>query len=121
VGEELTQVVHFRDNPLRGTSSAPFWTWGPYQSPTPGTPVLALTDLGIGGPAVHPDRSTEEEWLTFARQLAESSCPLVVLVPYPERRWPRRLAQEIVLLSWDRATTVGTVARKIRHGHEVRS
>jgi hypothetical protein len=120
MGEELTTVFHFRDNPLREAGAGPLWTWGPYRPPNPGTPALVLTDLGIGGPAIHPDRSTEEEWLTFARQLAERSCPLVVLVPYPERRWPRRLAQEIILLSWDRTTTVGTVARKIRHGHEVR-
>jgi hypothetical protein len=118
VGEELTAVAHFRNNPLRGMGVNP-WTWGPYRPPYPGTPVLALTDLAIGGPVLDPDRSNEGEWLRFTERLAHASCPLVALVPYPERRWPRRLKRQMTLVCWDRSTTVGAIFRQIRRGHEV--
>jgi len=118
VGTESTSVAHFRNNPLRGTGVNP-WTWGPYRPPHPGTPVLALTDLAIGGPVLDPDRSSEGEWLTFAARLAHASCPLVAFVPYPERRWPRRLKRQTALICWDRSTTVGAIFRRIRRGHEV--
>lgn len=119
VGDEASAVVQFRNNPLRGAGATP-WTWGPYRPPHPGTPVLALTDLGIGGPLLDPDRSNEREWLTFAERLAHAACPFVALVPYPEQRWPRKLRRQITIISWDRSTTVGEVFRKIRRGHEVR-
>jgi hypothetical protein len=119
VGYEATAVVQFRNNPLRGAGVTP-WTWSSYRPPHPGTPVLALTDLGIGGPALDPDRSDEAEWLTFAERLTHASCPLVALIPYPERRWPRKLRRQITIVCWDRSTTVGAIFRKIRRGHEVR-
>jgi len=118
VGDESTSVAHFRNNPLRGTGVNP-WTWGAYRPPHPGTPVLALTDLAIGGPTLDPDRSSEDEWLAFAERLAQASCPVVALVPYPERRWPRKLKGKMTLVCWDRSTTVGAIFRQIRRGHKV--
>jgi hypothetical protein len=120
IGKDSTEILHFRDNPLRGAGSGAIWTWQSYACPAPGTPVLALSDLGIGGPFLNPDRSSTSEWLSFAEKLSGHSCPLIAFVPYPENRWPPELARQMTLVCWDRPTTVGTISRKIRHGHEVR-
>lgn len=120
IGKESISTLRFRDNPFRGAGPGPVWTWQPYVLPAPGTPVMVISDLGIGGPLLNPDRSSIDEWLAFARKLREQSCPLIAFVPYPENRWPSELVKQIALVCWDRSTTVGTICRKIRHGHEVR-
>jgi hypothetical protein len=107
VGDSRVQVLQFRDSPIRNAGSGPIWTWKPYVPPEPGSPVLALTDLGIGGPAVHPGRSRPNEWAALASRLRRRSCPLVAFVPYGPERWPRRLARMMTIVEWDRSATVG--------------
>lgn len=107
VGDSRVQVLQFRDSPTRGAGSGPIWTWKPYVPPEPGSPVLALTDLGIGGPAIHPRRSRPNEWAALASRLRRRSCPLVAFVPYGPERWPRRLARMVTIVEWDRSATVG--------------
>lgn len=113
VGEGRTRELQFRYCPLRGAGPGPIWTWGPYEPPDPGTPVFALTDLGLGGPAFLLDRATEDEWLSFEARLRTRSCPLIALVPYPADRWPRSLAQAMTILTWDRTTKARAVQRTL--------
>jgi hypothetical protein len=119
VGIHATAILQFRSCPTRKVGVGPVWTWRGYQPPQPGTPVLLLTDLGIGGPSLRLQRSRTEEWQSFARTLSRHSCPLVAFVPYPPERWPTRLMQEMIILQWDRATTFGTVRKAIGPWHEV--
>jgi hypothetical protein len=111
---KATLVYYFADCPLRNAGPDSVSSWDRYRPPHPRTPVLVISDFGIGGSILHPARSLREEWLRFARLLADAQCPVVGLIPYPPARWPSDLAPEIRLLTWDRGITVGTVITHIR-------
>jgi hypothetical protein len=89
VGRSAVEPVSFRDAPTRGALPEGRRRWQDYVPPAAGTPVLAITDLGIGGPPTHPARARAGEWADFAAQLDRRESALVALVPYPRSRWPR--------------------------------
>jgi hypothetical protein len=107
VGDEAVRVRRFSECPSRGTGDGPVWTWGPYEPPPPATPVLLLTDFGIGGPAHHPQRAYRDEWELFLDLLERRGCPVSALVPYPPERQPCWARERMTLLTWDRSTTAG--------------
>jgi hypothetical protein len=88
----------------------------PYRAPPAGTPVLLLSDLGIGQAA--GDAMPENVWLRFARRIRKAGCPVIAFVPYPVSRWPAALTRRLALIPWDRPTTPGHVRRRIGIGHE---
>ena len=104
VGEDLVDVRSFRRTPANGCGSGPLWTWSPYQPPRTVLPLVLLTDLGIGGSTVSTDRASEQEWLRFFSTVPEE-LPIIVLNPYPPRRWPAALTDRAVILQWDRVTS----------------
>lgn len=102
VGDELVNVQRFVGTPLRKAGAGPAFTWDRYASPPPGTPVVVVSDVGIGWPPLHgADRATENEWLAFAQRLAAADCPLTIIVPYPPARWPKRLARAARQVAWE--------------------
>jgi hypothetical protein len=109
VGARQTEVLAFCDAPLRGVMLDGIGEPVPYRAPRSGVPVLAITDLGLGGRRRWLDRGLEDEWLALARRLASRGCRLVVLVPFPPERWPRRLARRALLVAWDRTTVPSSV------------
>jgi hypothetical protein len=111
VGREQVQVFYFKDCPIYGVETEADVRFIPFEPPPPATPVLLLSDLGIATPAFSFRRSTTQDWLRLANQLREAACPLLALVPYPRRRWPRRLSKELTIIQWDRGTTAAGVRR----------
>jgi hypothetical protein len=115
VGRSAVTQASFRNSPTRGVLPAGEWRWQKrFRPPAPGTPVLAVSDLGLGGPSVYPARARPDEWLGLARLLARRGSALVTLVPYPEDRWPLRIAAAFTVLPWDRSTTLSTVLSALR-------
>ena len=110
---KATPVYYFADCPLRDVGPDSVASWDHYRPPHPRTPVLVISDFGIGGPPLHPRRSRLEEWARFAQLLADAECPVAGLTPYPPDRWRTGLARHIPLLTWDRGITVGTVITRI--------
>jgi hypothetical protein len=114
--DDRIDLFHFIGCPNRGCSSGPRSEWLPWRPPSQGTPVVALTDLGIGGSIFDNERGLTSEWLTFASRVETLGCPLIALVPYAADRWPARLARRMRLLHWsERATT-----RQITHARRKR-
>ncbi len=109
VGEGRVQRLRFRGTPLRGTSARPGRARAPYVPPPPETPVLLLTDLGIGRPEGSRDPATAAEWRAFADVVRRAGCPAVALVPYAPARWPHDLGRALAIVPWDRSTDVATV------------
>lgn len=106
-GPDGFEVVHFARTPLDppGAGTGPMWTWRPYRPQLPGQPVLVLSDLGALSPP--GDRiDVEDGWRRFATLLHEAGCPLVALVPAPQRRLPTLLRSVIAVVPWDRPTGV---------------
>lgn len=114
VGRGAVWLLQFRRCPTRGAGAGPIWTWKGYVPPRPGTPVLLLSDLGMGGPHFDPSRPRVKEWRDFTRRVHRCGCPLLAFVPWPEERWPAGLSRSITLLRWDRGTTVRSVDRAVR-------
>ena len=111
VGREQVQVFYFKDCPIYGVEAETDGRFIPFQSPPPATLVLLLSDLGIARPAFSFRRGTTHDWLRLANRLHEAACPLLALVPYPRRRWPRRLSKALTIVQWDRVTTAAGVRR----------
>ncbi len=116
VGREQTEVVMFAGTPLRKAGRGPRHRWGRWAPPPRGTPVLLLTDLGIGGPLLSRDRATLGEWLRFREEVRRAGCPLLAFVPYEPRRWPVELVRGMTVLPWDRGVTVSVVRHAVRPG-----
>lgn len=110
VGAELTQVRYFADVPTRGAGPGSRRTWRPYRTPSPGTRVLIVSDLGVGGPLLHPRRASIAEWYQVLDEIDRAGCTALALVPYPVDRVPTELTRLLSSLTWDRTTTVSTVA-----------
>lgn len=101
IGEGLVEVGWFLDDPF-GESH-------PTKAAAPGTPVLLLTDLGIGGGGARRRWPKPDHLREFSRQLAARGSPTLALVPYPADRWPPGMSNSITMVFWDRQTTVSDV------------
>ncbi len=104
VGAEGVEVVSFADAPLRGVRRGRARTREPYAPPPPGTRVLIVSDLGVGGRTLNPLRADPEEWLGFIDEIEHAECSAVALVPFSRRRIPASLAARLPLVTWDRGT-----------------
>jgi hypothetical protein len=98
-GDALIDVRRIHEIP---DPADPFSPWDP---PPPGTPVLALTDLGLAGRNECPAPDLAAAWRSAAATLAARGSSLTALVPYPAARWPGELAACMRLVPWDRSTT----------------
>ena len=98
VGQGLVEVHPIHEVPDEADASTP---WAP---PPNGTPVLALTDLGLGGRADRVPSELIAAWRRAAALLASRGSSLIALVPYPRERWPA-VGDFMRLVVWDRETT----------------
>jgi hypothetical protein len=106
-GDDRVAVLRFSGSPLRcgpGGRS----TWRTYTPPEPPRGVLALTTFGRDGqaPVAH--------WLALAAAAAAAECRLVILAACTAARVPPQIRRAIPVLEWDRATSLQSVARKVR-------
>ncbi|HEV7508134.1 MAG TPA: hypothetical protein VGS07_24845 [Thermoanaerobaculia bacterium] len=115
VGRDSAQVLDFEGNPSWGVGTGSQEEWEEdfeRWRPPAGTPVLALTDLGIGtGYGVRPVHPAA--WRAFADRLRRAGCPLVAFIPYAPERWPADLGRALHILPWDRGTSARTVRRAL--------
>lgn len=110
VGHSQVEMRMFDEVLQHGCGSGPIWTWTAYKPPPPGTPALVLTDLGLsGGDGTSPADERGPQWLDIAGRLKANGSPLAFFVPYGSDRWPPALSGALVLIEWDRSTTVGAV------------
>jgi hypothetical protein len=109
-------VLYFVGCPGRGCGAGPRKKWSPWRPPSSGTPVVALTDVGIGGPIFDPERGQTSEWLDFASQLKGLGNPLAALVPYSADRWPIPLTKVMLFLHWSERAS----ARQVTHARRRR-
>ena len=120
VGWDRVETLYFDDSPLHKMYEGDRYgkTLG-YAPPTPGTPVVVLTDLGLAGRRSTRFGATETEWLKFAKLVRGAECPLLALTPYGPVRTPRRLRDAMYVLLWDRVTNVSRVRSTVGHGLEL--
>jgi hypothetical protein len=81
-----------------------------------GAPHLVLTDLGktVLPRGVSGEPTRDEDWIQFARWVKQDlGARAVVLTPQSPRKLPVALRKELLILSWDRRTSVQTARRAI--------
>jgi len=110
VGAERVRVVGFDTCP---GASADAETGG-FQ-PRPGTPVLAVTDLGLVRAPAYARAAAAAAWLDLNRALTAAAAPLTILTPYPrERLEAGAVLRQLRIVIWDRGLTARKVARPRR-------
>lgn len=87
VGRDKAEILRFAGDPRRA-GSGPEAGWKTYAPPPPMVPVIAVTDLGLGGAI---DAVSPAVWLAFAVQLKARGNPLVILTPNSPGEWPAQL------------------------------
>ena len=107
------RVNRFVGSPLRG-AGAGSRPWPAYRPPRPPTPVLVLTDLGLGPTGDVGERADVAEWLRFAHIVARAGGRVAALVPGPRTRVPASLLRAVDVVEWDDTTTTATVRRLVR-------
>ena len=76
--------------------------WRPlvrYPVPTPGTPVLVVSDLGC----LSATDARRQQWQALGQRLYQNGCQPVALMPCPSRWWDAALTRWFTPVSWDRA------------------
>lgn len=114
VGPEHTEVQQFEGSPSRGVRPRASAEFQPFEPPPSRTPILVLSDLGIGASSLSAERAELAEWLSFGEGAHRSGCRVVALVPYSPARWPRALQRRMHLIHWDRHTTARTVLQALQ-------
>lgn len=120
-GDKRVEVLYFNGIPGYEVEFEEDADIKDYKPPSFGTPVLVITDLGIGEVPFSMDRSSPTDWVVFSKTLQDAGCPLRVLTPYPPARWPERLKGLFGIIHWDLSVTVSAVRRfrKLsKSGHE---
>ncbi|HEX8699740.1 MAG TPA: hypothetical protein VF815_12930 [Myxococcaceae bacterium] len=114
VGPDRTEVHQFEGAPSRGVRSRARDELQPFEPPPSETPLLVLSDLGIGADALSEERVETAEWLRFERVARRAGSRVVVLVPYSPGRWPRALQRGMSLVHWDRRTTARAILQALQ-------
>ncbi len=109
LADDRLEIHEFSACPVRGLLSKHDDELENWKPPRRGTPILVLTDLGLGGPRFGIERATVAEWLAFANSARTLGHALIGLIPYEAKRWPARLARAMALLHWSERTTVSKV------------
>jgi hypothetical protein len=112
LSESKVDVRVFARCPIFGAGRPADDSWKPFRPPSAGTPILLITDLGIG--AEDHERATPKEWNAFIDLTSAAGCPLLALNPYAPHRWPPGLARRITVVSWRRALSAQTARKAAR-------
>jgi hypothetical protein len=102
LGEERVRIAICEGAPtgghVFGAASRDVVAWKP---PGPGALVVAITDMGVGGPRGTPRHSQGAGWQAFAKHVAEYDARLRVLTPFPIARAPAGLEDVSDIVPWD--------------------
>lgn len=116
IGLAATRVFSFNTNPLEAvhwTAEGKRESWAPE-----GRPLLAATDFGIQG---RSGRAVPNPgWRELTERCAREGTPLVILIPWPEPRWPLDMGGHPDLVHWSPHTSAGMIKRKVGPGHRLR-
>lgn len=103
IGKEVSSILRFAGDP-RVVGDGPRRKWRPYAPPPAGVPVVAVTDLGIGGAE---DSVVLSVWRRLAETLRERGSSLTIITPYPHEDWPYALRSLVRLVEWVPSRPVG--------------
>ena len=113
VGVANTRVFSFDTEPTKAkcwTAEGDLQNWQVQKRP-----VLVATDFGITG--LQGRASLNPAWHQLISDCAKFGSPVVILIPWPEHRWPKGLGGYPKLAHWSPQTTAAMVKKQIGLGH----
>ena len=118
LGSRNVQVRWLEIYPWVSTESQLKWhSPPPSQFPTE-TPLLIVSDFGIGERLFGEGVVGLEPWFPLLDLAQSHNCPVIALVPAPESFWPNKLKQLIPnAFVWDHDTSIQSVRRWQRRIH----
>lgn len=112
----LADIRYFADDPALGAGpDRRKRSWTAYELPRPGTPVIAVTDLGCGFP---PRVRAARGWLALAGRLRRRDSRLVAFAPVRLSRIPLPLRHAVEIVVWDRSARRQNLSRLLRAADE---
>ncbi len=115
VGPAGTRVFSFDSEPTRALCWTPLGEREPWRADW--RPVLVATDFGIQGRAGRA-RLTPD-WHAMVERCAQDGSPLVILIPWPEDRWPADIGGYPELVHWSPYTTAAMIKGRIGQGRRI--
>lgn len=115
LGESVVQSSWFTYEPLLPSDRQIDWLTPPPERFPPSTPVLLITDFGLGKgeSGFYPEDWLA--WLPLLQKARDSHSPLIALLPLPPHAWPAHLLEYVDhAVAWDRDSTPQQVARLCR-------
>lgn len=115
LGESVVQSSWFIYEPLFPSDRQIDWLTPPPERFAPSTPVLLITDFGLGKGESGFYPEDWQAWLPLLQKARDSHSPLIALLPLPHQAWPASLLEYVDhAVTWDRDTTPQQVARLCR-------
>ncbi len=97
VGNEGARVLDFEGCPWSDEGAG-------YVPPPAETPVVVVSDLGLGRARPGGDLPDGDPWREFFRAVRRAECPCVMVTPFGPSRWPAWLKRYARVLHWHRTT-----------------
>lgn len=118
LGSRNVQVRWLEIDPWVSTGSRLKWHSPPPSQLPIETPLLIVSDFGIGEKLFGEGVMGLEPWLPLLDLAKNHNCPVIALVPTPESFWPNKLKQLIPnAFVWDHDTSIQSVRRWRRRIH----
>ena len=118
LGSRNVQVRWLEIDPWVSTESQLKWHSPPPSQFPIETPLLIVSDFGIGERLFGEGVMGLEPWLPLLDLAKSHNCPVIALVPAPESFWPNKLKQLIPnAFVWDYDTSIQSVRRMRRRIH----
>ncbi len=115
VGGDRLELLWFDGCPASGVGAFGADADEPWTPPSSETPVVCVSDIGLGRALGRRAPPSSAEWTTFARHVVRSiGRRPVVWIPYGPSRWPGDLRRDLALVLWDRGATSQRVADMTR-------
>ncbi len=110
LGSRNVQVWWLEVDPWLSTEPQLNWHSPPPDQLSAKTPLLIVSDFGIGEDPLGEGMMDFGPWRTLLYQAQSSFCPVIALIPSPESIWPNKVRQLIpYAYVWDRDTSLQSV------------
>lgn len=119
-GRDRVEVMRFSGCPPRGVVRANSFEMEAYRAPSPGTPVVLVSDLGhVRPPFTGEATARADEWLAFVEGVLRRGCPPVCLTPFPAAAYPSPMGDRIALIPFDRRISLRHAREAVRRIHRL--
>lgn len=113
LGRDRVRVADFIGDPLKAVRAQRQVRWEPMHWPGRQSSVVVVGDLGVGR-GTSAAALQADDWARFLDEARRRGLRTVLLIPYGRDRWPAMAHAFGTALTWDGATGVQALRRRMR-------